>query len=74
MERPTTAPIINTAQTLELIHKAILHSRINDEPALRSLIDSAISILILYLRKPSARVKPEQFAVIERLKLIAAKC
>jgi hypothetical protein len=63
-----TNHIIQTQQVLALIHKGeAIHKRTKDR-CLNELINSCVSILVLYLRYPSPRVTLQQLKLINKLR------
>ena len=62
-------PQINTQQALALIHVA--ESKIRENPndeRLRNLTNSVVSIVVLYLRHPTALVSLRQLNIYNRLR------
>lgn len=64
----TSSLTINTTQILSLIHKAESKLKADANPDLRMATETAISILILHLRKPYASVSYKQSEAIDRFK------
>jgi len=62
-------PQINTQQTLALIHVAERKLKENpNDKRLKNLTDSAVSVVVLYLRHPTALVNLTQLNVVNRLR------
>jgi hypothetical protein len=62
-------PQINTQQALALIHVAERNLRENpDDQRLKNLTNSVVSIVVLYLRQPTAIVTLPQLNVYNRLR------
>ena len=62
-------PQINIQQALALIHVA--EKQLKEDPAnkrLKNLIDSVVSIVVLYLRHPTALVSLQQLNIYNRLR------
>ena len=62
-------PQINIQQALALIHVA--EKTLKEDPAnkrLKNLIDSVVSIVVLYLRHPTALVSLQQLNIYNRLR------
>ena len=62
-------PQINIQQALAIIHVA--EKRLKEEPdnqRLRNLINSVVSIVVLYLRHPTAIVSLQQLNIYNRLR------
>lgn len=52
-----------------MIHLAQSKIRVNpDDQRLKDLTDSAVSVLAIYLRFPSPRVRPEQVLIVNKLR------
>lgn len=64
----TPRNMIQTQALLALIHTAEGRLRVNPDEKLKGLTDSAVSVLVIYLRFPSPRVRPEQKLVVDRLR------
>lgn len=62
-----TSSTINTTQVLNLIHKATSRLKEKEDPDLKMLTESAISIFSFYFKAPFAFVRPEQATVIKKL-------
>lgn len=60
-------PQIQTQQVQALIHVAEKKLKESPDQRLKNLTDSAVSVLVLYLRQPTAIVTLQQFNVIKRL-------
>lgn len=60
-------PQINIQQALALIHVAERKLRENPDKRLKDLTDSVVSIVVLYLRHPTALVTLRQLNVYNRL-------
>lgn len=61
---------IQTKEVLDLIHKAHYRLRVNpNDEKLKALTDSAVSVLVIYLRFANPRVYPEQVEVVNRLRM-----
>lgn len=63
-----TNHIIQTQQVLALIHKAEAIQKRRNNTCLDGLINSCVSILVLYLRHPSPRVTLQQLKLINKLR------
>lgn len=62
-------PQINIQQALATIHVAERNLRVNpDDERLRNLTNSVVSIVVLYLRQPTALVTLRQLNVYNRLR------
>ncbi|CAB4135551.1 hypothetical protein UFOVP285_54 [uncultured Caudovirales phage] len=62
-------PQINTQQALALVHVA--EKKLKENPydkRLKNLIDSVVSIVVLYLRHPTALVSLQQLNIYNRLR------
>jgi uncharacterized protein YihD (DUF1040 family) len=62
-------PQINTQQALSLIHVA--EKKLKEDPhnkRLKDLTDSVVSIVVLYLRHPTALVNLQQLNIYNRLR------
>jgi len=60
----------STTQLLNLIHRATAQRKAQDNPELARLTDTAVSIMALHIRTPSAFVTEEQYGAITRLREI----
>jgi hypothetical protein len=58
---------ISTVAVLTLIHRGSSKLQVKNDPDLAMLVETAVSILSLHLRKPFVFVKPEQASAIQAL-------
>lgn len=63
-----TTKAISTTQLLATIHKAALRLRSSPDPDLQRLTDTAVSVMALHIRNPTAFVNEDQNAAITRLR------
>jgi hypothetical protein len=67
MQSSTTPRAVSTTKILDLIHRGSARQKIDPNPSLKKLVDSAVSVLVLNLRVSQALVTPEQADIVDKL-------